>query len=227
MRISQKVARPTGQTPSPFRIDGQAADSQSVGSAHRLQTRNFQTVRFSATMLAMAGRTFTKTGQPRKGSAGKGSVDSLSDSAAALLRAQGLKVTETRLVLLRALLERHKPSTAQELLEDLAGHGLDQVTVYRTLATLVENHIAQPVSTLDGTRRFEVHAGEGCRIDHPHLQCRRCGALECLEKGILPTPILPTRVLGYVIDEAKLYLLGLCPKCHKTDKNKAKGTEED
>lgn len=138
--------------------------------------------------------------------------------AEVLLREHGLKVTTTRLLILKALLDRHRPTSPQELLESFPEHGIDQVTVYRTLTTLVENGVAQPVSTIDGSRRFEVHACEGCRIDHPHLQCRRCGELDCLEEGVLPPAIIPTRLGGYLIDEAKLYLFGICPACQAAEK---------
>lgn len=170
---------------------------------------------FHVSMCAMNGKPVAKSTQRRKVLSKKAHSHSHSERAETLLRTQGLKVTECRLLVLRSLLDRHKPSTAQELLEDLSPHGLDQVTVYRTLTTLVENQIAQQVSTIDGSRRFEVHACEGCRVDHPHLQCRACGALECLEQRVLPTLMIPTQVGGYAIDEARLYLLGRCPKCQK------------
>ena len=140
--------------------------------------------------------------------------------AEVLLRERGLKVTTPRLLVLKALLDAHRPTSAQELLESLVGEGLDQVTVYRTLTTLTEINVAQQVSTIDGSRRFEVHVCEGCRVDHPHLQCRVCGALDCLEEGIIPTPLIPTRLGGYLIDEAKLYLFGTCPTCQANDKGK-------
>jgi len=140
--------------------------------------------------------------------------------AEVLLRERGLKVTTPRLLVLKALLDAHRPTSAQELLESLVGEGLDQVTVYRTLTTLTEINLAQQVSTIDGSRRFEVHVCEGCRVDHPHLQCRVCGALDCLEEGIMPTPLIPTRLGGYLVDEAKLYLFGTCPKCQSSDKAK-------
>lgn len=140
--------------------------------------------------------------------------------AEVLLRERGLKVTTPRLLVLKALLDAHRPTSAQELLDSLLGEGLDQVTVYRTLTTLTEINLAQQVSTTDGSRRFEVHVCEGCRIDHPHLQCRVCGALDCLEEGIVPAPLIPTRLAGYLIDEAKLYLFGTCPKCQSADKGK-------
>lgn len=140
--------------------------------------------------------------------------------AEVLLRERGLKVTTPRLLVLKALLDAHRPTSAQELLDSLLGEGLDQVTVYRTLTTLTEINLAQQVSTTDGSRRFEVHVCEGCRVDHPHLQCRVCGALDCLEEGIVPAPLIPTRLAGYLIDEAKLYLFGTCPKCQGADKSK-------
>ncbi len=140
--------------------------------------------------------------------------------AEVLLRERGLKVTTPRLLVLKALLDAHRPTSAQELLERLLGEGLDQVTVYRTLTTLTEINLAQQVSTTDGSRRFEVHVCEGCRVDHPHLQCRVCGALDCLEEGIVPPPLIPTRLGGYLIDEAKLYLFGTCPSCQSGDKSK-------
>lgn len=140
--------------------------------------------------------------------------------AEVLLRERGLKVTTPRLLVLKALLDAHRPTSAQELLDSLLPEGLDQVTVYRTLTTLTEIDLAQQVSTTDGSRRFEVHVCEGCRVDHPHLQCRVCGALDCLEEGIVPAPLIPTRLAGYLIDEAKLYLFGTCPKCQAADKSK-------
>jgi Fe2+ or Zn2+ uptake regulation protein len=157
-----------------------------------------------------------------------------------LLRARGLRMTTPRLAVLTALLDKHRPTTAQELIsaveeqakkaqgearEALPSEGrsrprrspqIDQVTVYRTLNTLVDEGIAQAVGTTDRGRRFEVHACEGCRVDHPHLQCRRCGTLECMEQGLLPALLVPTEVGGFLVDEAKLYLYGVCASCRKS-----------
>jgi Fe2+ or Zn2+ uptake regulation protein len=134
------------------------------------------------------------------------------------LRARGLRITVPRLAVLTVLLDRHRPTTAQELITAVQAHDMDQVTVYRTLNTLALEGIAQAVGTTDRGRRFEVHACEGCRVDHPHLQCRGCGALECLEQGVLPALLVPTEVAGFLIDEAKLYLYGQCPSCRKKGK---------
>lgn len=130
-----------------------------------------------------------------------------------LLRQRGLRITGSRLALLTTLLDNHRPTSAQELITAVAQQGIDQVTVYRTLNTLVEEGIAQAVGTTDRGRRFEVHACAGCRIDHPHLQCRRCGLLECMEQGLLPALMVPTSVGKFLVEEAKLYLYGVCGSC--------------
>ena len=133
------------------------------------------------------------------------------EQARVLLRERGLRITGPRVSVLKALLDTHRPTSAQELID--AVPGMDYVTVYRTLNTLVEEGIAQSVGTTERGRRFEVHACEGCRVDHPHLECRGCGSLQCLEYGLLPAMLIPTEVGGFLVEEAKLYLYGWCADC--------------
>lgn len=133
------------------------------------------------------------------------------EQARVLLRERGLRITGPRVSVLKALLDTHRPTSAQELID--AVPGMDYVTVYRTLNTLVDEGIAQSVGTTERGRRFEVHACEGCRVDHPHLECRGCGSLQCLEYGLLPAMLIPTEVGGFLVEEAKLYLYGWCAAC--------------
>lgn len=133
--------------------------------------------------------------------------------ARALLSEHRLRVTEPRLRVLTALLDQHRPMTAQELIDGLADACLDHVTIYRTLNTLCEQGIAQAVGTTERGRRFEVHACEGCRVDHPHVECRGCGAIECMEQELSPALVVPKELFGYEILEARLHLYGRCPRC--------------
>lgn len=135
------------------------------------------------------------------------------EQARKLLGKGDLRITTPRLLVLTMLIDSHRPTSAQEVIEKLAAEGIDHVTVYRTLNTLVDAGIAQAVGTTDRGRRFEVHACEGCRIGHPHLECRRCGHLVCLEQGLLPTMIVPSELAGFQVEEARLYLYGLCSSC--------------
>ena len=142
------------------------------------------------------------------------------EQARALLGNGGLRITTPRLSVLTALIDSHRPTTAQEVIDKLAKEGIDHVTVYRTLNTLVEAGIAEAVGTTDRGRRFEVHVCEGCRVGHPHLECRRCGSLVCLEHGLLPTMVVPTELDGFQVEEARLYLYGTCGACQAAAKPK-------
>ena len=135
------------------------------------------------------------------------------EQARELLRARGLRITAPRLAVLTALLDKHRPTTAQELIGTAETQGMDQVTVYRTLNTLVEEGIAQAVGTTDRGRRFEVHACAGCRYDHAHIECRRCGAMRWLEEANLPPLPVPPVVAGFRVEEARLLLYGTCAPC--------------
>jgi Fur family ferric uptake transcriptional regulator len=117
------------------------------------------------------------------------------------------------MAVLTALLDAHRPVSAQELIDKIVGSGIDFVTVYRTLNMLVDEGIAQAVGTTERGRRFEVHACEGCHVDHPHLQCRSCGDMTCMEHGLLPTTLVPTDIAGFRVEKATLYLTGVCAKC--------------
>ena len=142
------------------------------------------------------------------------------EQARKLLSKGDLRITSPRLAVLTMLIDSHRPTSAQEVIDKLAPEGIDHVTVYRTLNTLVDSGIAQAVGTTDRGRRFEVHACEGCRVDHPHLECRRCGQLACLEHGLLPTMVIPTELAGFQIEEARLYLYGVCGICQIAAKAK-------
>lgn len=136
-----------------------------------------------------------------------------SDKARELLRAAALRVTEPRLAVLTLLLDAHRPMSAQELIDGLPQRDIDSVTVYRTVNTLVDHGIAKQVSTSDLGRRFEVHACAGCRYDHAHIECRRCGAMRCLEEANLPPLPVPPVVAGFRVEEARLLLYGTCAPC--------------
>lgn len=142
------------------------------------------------------------------------------EKARSLLGKGGLRITTPRLSVLTALIDSHRPTSAQEVIDKLAQDGIDHVTVYRTLNTLVDAGIAEAVGTTERGRRFEVHACEGCRVGHPHLECRRCGHLVCLEHGLLPTMVVPTELAGFQVEEARLYLYGTCGNCQAAAKAK-------
>jgi Fur family ferric uptake transcriptional regulator len=111
------------------------------------------------------------------------------------LRSAGMRITGTRLALLRLMGDSRAPASAQQIFDDLCaarragvprGSRPDRVTVYRTLNSLVESGLAHKVDPGDRVFRFSLtdHArceGEKHVHEHPHFVCDSCGTVECLE----------------------------------------------
>lgn len=114
-----------------------------------------------------------------------------------VLRSAGMRITGTRLALLRVMGQSRAPASAQQIFDDLCatrksgatkgtGGRPDRVTVYRTLNSLVEVGLAHKVDPGDRVYRFSLtdHArceGEKHVHEHPHFVCDSCGVVECLE----------------------------------------------
>jgi Fe2+ or Zn2+ uptake regulation protein len=135
------------------------------------------------------------------------------DEASRILREHGLRTTRPRLAVLAVLIAACRPLSAPELIAILASTGIDFTTVYRALDIFVSEEIARAVGTLQPGRRFEIHAPFGAPSFHPHVQCRRCGIMACLEQGLLPAPALPFDHCGFLVERTDLYLLGWCAEC--------------
>ena len=98
-----------------------------------------------------------------------------------LLSSKGLRVTEQRLIVLRALAESRHPVSFPEMEERLTQQGLDRATVYRNLLALAEIGILIRTLLGDGVARYELPlAGEGLHTEHFHLVCIDCGGVSCL-----------------------------------------------
>ena len=89
----------------------------------------------------------------------------------------------------------------------------DVVTVYRTLNTLVEKHLARRVRAEDRSWRFELSGAEHV---HAHFVCDNCGKVECVPTiELQPSATFSAKLAeGYDIHSQELTLHGTCPKCH-------------
>lgn len=135
------------------------------------------------------------------------------DEASRILRERGFRATRPRLAVLAALLAAGRPLSAPELIVMLAKTGIDCTTVYRALDTFVAEEIARAVGTLARGRRFEIYAPYGAPSLHPHVQCRSCGIMACIEQSLLLSPVLPFDAGGFLVEGTDLYLLGWCAQC--------------
>ena len=126
----------------------------------------------------------------------------------ALLEARGLRVTEQRLTVLRALAWSRAPVTFPELVERLA-HDLDRATVYRNLVSLTEAGILVRSQLGDGAWRYDLpESDQATHGEHPHLVCVDCGNVSCL-------PANAVSIRGEAAARVtEVHLRGHCASCN-------------
>lgn len=98
-----------------------------------------------------------------------------------LLSSKGIRVTNQRIAVLRALSGRQTPVSFPELVEQLSPEGLDRATVYRNLTGMAEAGILIRTQLGDGVARYELPQwGGSFHAEHLHLVCVDCGTVSCL-----------------------------------------------
>lgn len=135
------------------------------------------------------------------------------DRLAALLRAQGLRVTPQRLAVLSTLRASREHPSAEGVFARVRAKmpQISLATVYKTLTELrrVGEVRVLPVS---GKLRFDANAG----LRHHHLVCERCRRVVDVRDGIFPPPHLPAEErMGFEIFTADVTFLGMCPACRE------------
>lgn len=128
-----------------------------------------------------------------------------------ILSKTGLKSTPGRVAILEFLLGAENPVTQQEVFDSVRYAGVNNVTVYRTLNTLFEQHILHRIDTGDRVWRFAFCGCNHRGHCHPHFVCRLCGKTECVSDVKMPKVFLPKP--GYVVEERELYIRGVCAEC--------------
>jgi Fe2+ or Zn2+ uptake regulation protein len=130
---------------------------------------------------------------------------------ATALRAAGYRVTPQRMVIHRTLVELGRHVGAEELLEAV-GRRLPNVslpTVYSALDALEDAGLVRRVSAGQGRALYDARP-----VDHHHLVCRRCGAVEDLDVRVSLSPALASaREHGFAPDGAEVVIRGRCAKC--------------
>jgi len=131
------------------------------------------------------------------------------------IQEHGLRVTQPRRLIVRAVLAQAGPFSAEELLQQLQqdGQATGRATVFRTLDLLVELGVLDRVHHPSGLHRY-VLAGLG----HGHyVVCSRCGAVadftSCNVDDLIAEVVAQT---GFQVDGHWLELFGLCRACQKS-----------
>lgn len=157
------------------------------------------------------------------------------------LRERGLRVTRSRLDVLRVLAGSPSPLQAQEVLEALSGAHADRVTVYRTLNALVDHGLAHRIDPGDRVWRYGLLAsaarrgGHGQGADarngtgqaanagragvpdhegHAHFVCDDCGTIRCLEDATIRVSLnSKPDSERFKITQKDVFLHGTCERC--------------
>lgn len=131
---------------------------------------------------------------------------------AELIRAAGAKVTRGRVRVLEALHAARQPLCHAELESQLgAGEpGIDRVTLYRVLDSLVEHGLALKAVDTRGVFRFSATGVQRQHASHIHFRCTGCGGVFCLKAEPPPPPRLPR---GFRLGEVEFDVRGTCADC--------------
>jgi Fe2+ or Zn2+ uptake regulation protein len=129
------------------------------------------------------------------------------------LRDAGLRVTASRVAVLRVLTEAHDHPRVDQVIDRVRGAGVAISTqaAYDVCEALRRAALAQRIEIAGGPARYESRVGD----NHHHLVCRDCGAVVDVDCAVGEAPCLtPSELQGFVIDESEVTHWGLCPACH-------------
>ncbi len=127
------------------------------------------------------------------------------------LRARGQRVTSQRLVINRMLQARDAHVTAEEVLTSVSQTlpGTSLPTVYATLELFEQLGLVRSVAAGGGALLFDSRT-----VDHNHLVCRSCGAVQDLDVPVDFDAVLAgARDKDFTPDHVSLVVEGLCADC--------------
>jgi Fe2+ or Zn2+ uptake regulation protein len=133
------------------------------------------------------------------------------DAAAAALRASGYRVTPQRLAIHQTLRELDHHASADDVLEAVSGRlpNVSLPTIYAGLDALEEAGLVRRVAAGRGAALYDARA-----VDHHHMVCRRCGAVEDLDASVeLERVMGAASKRGFAPDDAEVVVHGLCARC--------------
>ena len=128
-----------------------------------------------------------------------------------VLRGAHLRVTRPRLAVLAAVHEHpHADTESITTAARTALGGLSHQAVYDVLRALTEAGLVRRIQPPGSLARYEARVGD----NHHHLVCRSCGTVVDVDCAVGAAPCLTASDdHGFVVDEAEITYLGLCPRC--------------
>jgi Fur family ferric uptake transcriptional regulator len=132
-----------------------------------------------------------------------------------IIRDMGLKVTDQRLLILKALHSGRAHVTAQEVFETVTKQdsSIGFATVYRFLRKLTDEGFVTEMRMGGSSARYELKP-EG---HHDHLTCVQCGKIcEFENDKIEELQEQVAKKFGFRLTSHVLELYGICPDCQKS-----------
>jgi len=130
------------------------------------------------------------------------------------IRGAGLKVTEPRLAVLKALhVAPH--SDADTVYGTVRQHlpGTSVQAVYGVLAALTAAGLLRKIEPAGSSARYERRTGD----NHHHLVCTECHAIQDVDCVVGQAPCLTASDDGgFAIHTAEVTFWGLCPTCQQS-----------
>jgi Fe2+ or Zn2+ uptake regulation protein len=129
------------------------------------------------------------------------------------LRAAGLRVTQQRATVLRALRDHpHATAEAVERAVREAGVPISTQAVYDVLGALDAAGLVRRIEPAGSPAVFETRVAD----NHHHLVCRSCGVIVDVAHVVGETPCLePGQAANFVVDQAEVVFWGRCPDCQR------------
>ncbi|PKQ27378.1 MAG: transcriptional repressor [Actinobacteria bacterium HGW-Actinobacteria-4] len=133
------------------------------------------------------------------------------DQLEAMLRGTGLKVTQPRLAVLRAL--QGRPHISADAVVALVRHELPTASLqstYNVLTALAERGLVRRIEPAGHAGRYELRVGD----NHHHAVCTRCGAITDIDCAVGHAPCLtPSGANDFSVMEAEVTFWGQCADC--------------
>lgn len=127
------------------------------------------------------------------------------------IRSVGLKVTEPRLAVMRALTVA--PHSSADHLFAAVSIELpltSRQAVYGVLSAFTDSGLVRKIEPAGSAALFERRVGD----NHHHIVCTRCSAVHDVDCAVGSAPcLLPTDNAGFTVQAAEVTYWGLCPSC--------------
>ncbi|HAE10111.1 MAG TPA: transcriptional repressor [Opitutae bacterium] len=139
-----------------------------------------------------------------------GRMSDLVRQAVDKLRSKGLRVTDQRRAILKALSQSESPKSADETHAALPVDTCDPVTAYRCLEQFEKAGVVERGVRENGTKVYCLGHGHG---HHHHLTCRKCGRTERIDLCMGEEMEKVAEGFGFTEVSHVMEAFGVCPSC--------------